>query len=88
ILVSNFMVAGPGTLEVTAGRNLYQADKGSITSLGAIAAGDKRLGASVTVTAGAGAAGPDYAALAARYLDPANLADPTQPLADQAGKAA
>ncbi len=88
ILVSNFMVAGPGTLEVTAGRNLYQADKGSITSLGAIAAGDKRLGASVTVTAGAGAAGPDYAALAARYLDPANLADPTHPLADQAGKAA
>lgn len=36
--------------------------------------------------AGVGMAGPDYAALAARYLNPANLAEAGVPLADQPGK--
>ena len=34
-----------------------------------------------------GAQGGDYAAFAARYLDPANLADPNLPFADQPGRA-
>ncbi len=32
IVYANFQAAGPGTLELTAGRNIYQADQGSITS--------------------------------------------------------
>ena len=35
ILYANLEIAGPGTLEVIAGRNLYLGDKGSITSIGA-----------------------------------------------------
>jgi hypothetical protein len=88
ILYANFQLAGPGSLEVSAGCNFYQADKGSITSIGPLVAGDKRPGASILMQAGMGSAGPDYAALAARYLDPANLAVSGMPLADQAGKVA
>ncbi|UZE50957.1 filamentous hemagglutinin family protein [Rhodopseudomonas sp. P2A-2r] len=88
ILYANIDIAGPGALEISAGRNLYQADKGAITSLGAIAAGDTRPGASIALLAGVGAAGPDYAALAALYLDPARLAVAGVPLADQPGKVA
>jgi filamentous hemagglutinin family protein len=88
ILYANFDIAGPGVLDISAGRNLYQADRGSITSIGPIAIGDTHPGASVLMQAGVGPNGPDYAALAARYLDPANLADPAIPLADQKGKAA
>jgi len=86
IIYANFDIAGPGTLEVSAARNLYQADKGAFTSIGPIANGDNRPGASITMLAGVGAAGPDYDAFAARYLDPANRAG-TGPLADQPGKA-
>lgn len=75
IYYANMQVAGPGSLEVTAGGTLYQGDNGSFTSIGPIVAGDTRLGASVAVTVGAGANGPDYAALTNLYLDPANLAD-------------
>ncbi|MCK9917129.1 filamentous hemagglutinin family protein, partial [Microbacteriaceae bacterium K1510] len=88
ILYANFQVAGPGALEVSAGRNIYQADKGSITSIGPLASGDSRLGASIIMQAGVGANGLDYAALAKLYLDPANVADPLRPLADQPGKVA
>ena len=88
IQLSNFQVAGPGTLDISAGRNLYQADKASVTSIGPLAGGDTRPGASIALAAGAGANGPDYAAIARRYLDPANLADPGKPLADQPGKVA
>lgn len=88
ILMSNFQIAGPGTLDISAGRNLYQADKGAITSIGPLASGDTRPGASIVLTAGAGTNGPDYAAIATRYLDSANLADPGRPLADQPGKVA
>lgn len=85
---TNVLIAGPGLLEVSAGRNLYQGDNGIVTSIGPIAAGDSRLGASVVMTAGAGANGPDYAALTTLYLDPANLATAGVPLADQPGKVA
>ncbi|MDI4232850.1 filamentous hemagglutinin family protein [Bradyrhizobium sp. Arg237L] len=87
IVFANFDIAGPGVLEVSAGRNLYQADKGSITSIGPIAIDDKRPGASILMQAGVGTNGPDYAALTT-YLDPANLAVTGVPLADQAGKVA
>ena len=88
IIYANFDIAGPGTLEVSAGRNLYQADKGSITSIGPVAIGDTRPGASILMQAGVGASGPDYAKLASLYLDPANLAVTGVPLADQKGKVA
>ncbi len=83
ILYSSFQVAGPGTLEVTAGRHVLMGDRASINSLGAVLPGDRRPGASIAVLAGVGAAGPDYAGFLARYLDPARQADPSRPLADQ-----
>ncbi len=86
IIYANFDIAGPGTLEVSAGRNLYQADKGAITSIGPIAIGDNRPGASIMMQAGVGASGPNYTALL-RYLDPANLLPAGTPL-DGSGKVA
>lgn len=80
IVYSSFAVAGPGTLELTAGRNILMEDRATVTSIGAIATGDTRLGASIAMTAGG--VGMDYAAIRKRYLDPANLADPGRPLAD------
>ncbi|UZE50488.1 filamentous hemagglutinin family protein [Rhodopseudomonas sp. P2A-2r] len=88
IIFANFDIAGPGTLEVSAARNLYQADKGSITSIGPIAIGDTRPGASILMQAGVGEAGPDYGKLASLYLDPARLATSGVPLAEQPGKVA
>ncbi|WP_085582258.1 MULTISPECIES: filamentous hemagglutinin family protein [unclassified Pseudomonas] len=88
ILYSSFDIAGPGTLEVNAGRNILMEDRAAITSLGPVAAGDNRPGASVVVQAGAGAQGPDYARFVARYLDRQNLADPNVPLSAQPGKVA
>ncbi len=88
IIYANFDIAGPGMLEVSAGRNILQADKGSITSIGPIAIGDTRPGAGILMQAGVGASGPDYAKLASLYLDPANLAVAGTPLADQNGKVA
>jgi len=95
ILNTTLDIAGPGSLEVTAGRNVYQALSGlslqgepdsTIDSIGPIVSGDTREGASIVLTAGMGNKTPDYAAFAARYLDPANQADPDRPLADQPGK--
>lgn len=83
ILYSSFQVAGPGTLEVSAGRHVLMADRASIASLGGVLPGDRRLGASIAVLAGVGAGGPDYAGFLARYLDPAKAADPSRPLVDQ-----
>ncbi|MDO8042903.1 filamentous haemagglutinin family protein [Janthinobacterium sp. SUN137] len=90
IRYSTFYVAGPGQLNVSAGRDLYMADKGELRSLGSIVnvgAAERGNGAGISVAAGVGRNGPDYAAFAARYLDPAKLADPGRPLADQAGSA-
>ncbi|GJG96816.1 filamentous haemagglutinin family protein [Cupriavidus pauculus] len=93
ILGGTFYVAGPGLMEVTAGRDLYLADKGELKSIGQVVnvrAGDRASGAGIAVAAGVGARGLDglgFQAFAARYLDPANQADPGRPLADQPGKA-
>ncbi|TWT12543.1 filamentous haemagglutinin family protein [Reyranella sp. CPCC 100927] len=89
----NYQVAGPGTLDVAAGRNIFQADPGTqvngpFISVGPLVAGDLRPGAEIVLQAGVGSSGPAYAALAARYLNPANRARPGVPLADQAGKVA
>ncbi|WP_245475810.1 filamentous hemagglutinin family protein [Bradyrhizobium sp. Leo170] len=78
---------------MTAGRNVFQSDPGTLvngpfSSVGPLVAGDLRPGADIVLQAGVGSSGPDYAALAARYLDPANLAQPGVPLADQPGKVA
>ncbi|WP_312466806.1 filamentous hemagglutinin family protein [Stutzerimonas nitrititolerans] len=88
ILYSSFNVAGPGTLEISAGRNILMADRASITSLGPVVPGDSRPGASIVMQAGFGEHGADYLGFARRYLDPANLADPAMALADQDGKVA
>nr|WP_313702498.1 filamentous hemagglutinin family protein [Achromobacter sp.] len=83
ILYSSFQVAGPGTLEISAGRNVLMADRASVTSLGAVLPGDARPGASIAMQAGVGAKGPDYAGFLAHYLDPSKAADPSRPLVDQ-----
>ncbi|OAM90056.1 filamentous hemagglutinin family protein [Termitidicoccus mucosus] len=86
IFYVNTEMAGPGALEIIAGRNLYQGNQGGLTSLGAVVPGDNRRGADIVMQAGAGATGPDFAALAALYLNPANQANAGFPLADQPGK--
>jgi filamentous hemagglutinin family protein len=93
IFYANFDIAGPGTLEVSAGRNLYQADQGSLYSVGGIASGSGGTpngGAGIIALAGMAGNTPDWSAFANLYLNPANLADPTQPLgtAANAGKVA
>ncbi|WP_052494637.1 filamentous haemagglutinin family protein [Cupriavidus basilensis] len=89
IRFSNFYVAGPGLLEVTAGRDLYMADRAELKSIGPVAnvtPGDRGSGASIAVAAGVGRNGLDFNAFARRYLDPANQADAGRALADQPGK--
>ena len=88
ILYSNFNVAGPGLLEITAGRNILMDDKVSITSLGAVVPGDSRPGARLVLQAGAGLNGADYERFVKAYLDPANQALAGVPLANQDGKVA
>lgn len=86
---SSFYVAGPGLLDISAGRDVYLADKGELRSLGPVAnvtSGDRSSGAGIAVAAGMGQHGADWAAFAARYLDAANLAETGRPLADQPGK--
>ncbi|MGJ7543782.1 filamentous haemagglutinin family protein [Variovorax sp. LT1R16] len=85
IVHTQIRVAGPGNLEVSAGRQIRQEDKASITTTGGLVQGDTRPGASIAVTAGNQQL--DYTALRARYLDWANLADPDLTLAEQPGKA-
>lgn len=88
ILYSNFNVAGPGTLELSAGRNLLMEDKVSVTSIGAVVPGDSRAGASIVMQAGVGAGGPDYDRFITPYLSSANLAGVGLGLASQDGKVA
>lgn len=80
ILYSNFQVAGPGTLELTAGRTIQMDDKVSVTSLGPVASGDNRPGASIVMQAGVGPDGLDYRRFVEAYLDPVNLAQPGESL--------
>ncbi|VVN32602.1 filamentous haemagglutinin family protein [Pseudomonas fluorescens] len=86
ILYSSFDIAGPGTLEVNAGRNILMEDRASITSLGSLLPGDQRPGASVVLQAGVGAQGPDYSRFIARYLNPLNVASADASLSAQPGK--
>ncbi|MCU1774682.1 filamentous hemagglutinin family protein [Pseudomonas sp. 13B_3.2_Bac1] len=86
ILYSSFDIAGPGTLEVNAGRNILMEDRASITSTGPLAPGDKRAGANVVLQAGVGVQGPDYSRFIARYLNPQNVANVDVALSAQPGK--
>lgn len=86
ILYSSFEIGGPGTLEITAGRNIQMEDRASITSIGPIRPGDNRPGASLVLQAGAGAEGVDYSRFIARYLGSENLAVGGTSLAAQPGK--
>jgi filamentous hemagglutinin family protein len=79
------LVVGPGTLEVTAGRNFYQGDRGWVRSMAGLS-DDVGSGADIAINVGMGADGPDYQSLIDAYLNPANLADPGRPLADQPDK--
>lgn len=93
IFYANVAIAGPGTLEVIAGRNLYQANQGSFYSVGVIidpTAATQTNGAGIAVLAGAGSSGPDWSNFLNLYFSPANQADPTLPLSDaaNAGKVA
>jgi len=88
ILYSSFNVAGPGSLEITVGRNILMEDRAAVTSLGPVVPGDSRPGAGIVMQAGFGAQGADYLGFAEHYLDPLNLADPELALADQDGKVA
>jgi filamentous hemagglutinin family protein len=75
IIESSFNVAGPGNLVVQAGRDLYQADQGTIDSVGpvfGINPNDRNSGAGISVLAGVGAAGPDYTGFANLFLNPAS----------------
>jgi hypothetical protein len=91
-VAAGLQIAGPGTLEITAGKTIYQGSSASIESIGAKVSGDTRLGAGVVLQAGVGAGEigvgqVDWAGFAARYLDPANRAGEGS-LADQPGKVA
>lgn len=77
ILYGNFNVAGPGSLEISAGRNLLMNDEVAVTSTGAVAAGDTRSGASIVLQAGASQA--DYSGFLRRYLELDNLAQAGTP---------
>ena len=79
------LAVGPGTLEITAGRNFYQADRGWVRSMAGLS-DDVGSGADIAINVGMGADGPDYQSLIDAYLNPANLADPGRPLADQPDK--
>ena len=83
ILYGNFTVGGPGTLEISAGRNILMEGQAAVISLGPILAGDARPGASIVMQAGLGTAGADYAGFLKRYLDGSRVADPARPLTDQ-----
>ena len=83
ILTSNFNIAGPGLLEVSAGGSILMQDQASIVSLGPVVPGDNRRGADIAVMAGLANAPLDSDALLDLYLDPARLAEQGVPLADQ-----
>ena len=100
ILSAYAYIAGPGLLEVDAGRNLYQAAYalggnqelffGSFKSLGDnVIPGSSfstSSGAGVSVLAGVGADGPDTTAFADLYFNPANQANLAVPITDPSNK--
>ncbi|HVC59308.1 MAG TPA: filamentous hemagglutinin family protein [Acetobacteraceae bacterium] len=81
VIYASAAIAGPGQLWVQAGGNVYEADQGTIESLGVnpnaqVGSG----GASVTVLAGVGAPGPDWTGFADLYLNTANQASAGTPV--------
>lgn len=86
ILYLNLDIAGPGSVEISAGRNIIQNDLANLTSIGPVVNGDSRPGAGIAVQAGMGSDGAHYDDLLARYLDTANRAQSGVPLAEQPGK--
>ncbi|VVE66997.1 Heme/hemopexin-binding protein [Pandoraea anapnoica] len=73
ILFQSANIVGPGLLQMQAGRNLYQGYYGMLTSVGdVIHPSNTAGGADISVLAGVGANGPDYASFAKLYFDPAN----------------
>ncbi len=83
ILSSYFYIAGPGLLEVDAGRNLNQLDHGMLKSIGPvfdISAQNRNGGAGISVLAGTGSAGIDTATFARLYFDPAHEENSNFPL--------
>jgi filamentous hemagglutinin family protein len=84
IIYDSVTIGGPGVLDVQAGRNLYQGYLGSFESIGPLVNVDpsnRSSGASISVTAGVGANGPDYTDFAKLYFDPANQLPADTPLA-------
>ncbi|WP_074130058.1 filamentous haemagglutinin family protein [Bradyrhizobium sp. NAS96.2] len=73
IFYQSVTVAGPGLLQLQAGRNLYQGYYGSLVSVGDIVNQSNTTGGAGIVTiAGVGASGPDYADFARLYFNAAN----------------
>jgi filamentous hemagglutinin family protein len=82
IFYQSVTIAGPGLLDVQAGRNLYQGYYGSLVSVGDIVnSGNTAGGASIVAAAGVGANGPDYAGFARLYFNAANQLPNGTPLA-------
>ena len=73
IFYQSVTIAGPGLLQVQAGRNLYQGYYGSLVSVGDIVnPANTAGGAGIVAIAGVGANGPDYTDFAKLYFDAAN----------------
>jgi Filamentous haemagglutinin family outer membrane protein len=75
ILYGAATIAGPGLLDVEAGRNFYAGPVGSLHSVGPLVNIDpsnRSSGAGIVLMAGVGANGPDYTDFAKLYFDPAN----------------
>jgi Filamentous haemagglutinin family outer membrane protein len=90
IINDSITIGGPGLLDVQAGRNLYQGYLGTLESVGPLVNIDpsnRSSGAGISVMAGVGAKGPDYADFARLYFDPANQLPVGTPL-DGSGKVA
>ncbi|MCP3018177.1 filamentous haemagglutinin family protein [Cupriavidus basilensis] len=82
IFYQSVNVAGPGLLQIQAGRNLNQGYYGALASVGDIVnPSNKSGGAGITVLAGVGANGPDYAGFARLYFGAANQLNAGTPLA-------
>ncbi len=86
-------IAGPGTLEVTAGGTIYMGSTASIDSIGPLVIGDNRQGTNVVLQAGVGPGAPgvgsvNWNGFSALYLNPANKANAGYPDTDpvNAGK--
>ncbi|MGO4712703.1 filamentous haemagglutinin family protein [Bradyrhizobium sp. 2TAF24] len=90
--VAGLQIAGPGTLELTAGKDILQGSRAGVESIGSLIGGDKTPGAGVVLQAGVGTGAPgvgqvNWDGFASLYLDPANLAGNSS-LAAQPGKVA